>query len=235
MKKPIMIIAVAAGFIAPSARAAIDIYFLRHGETPWNRAKILQGSISHVDLTNAGVRMAEETAKGLSAAGISFGRIYASPYRRAQHTAEIVSAMGVGPAPIIDRRLREMCFGRYEGMHYGENAYPDDNLRSFFEEPEKYVPQGNGAETFDMVGKRLRDFLENEIRPLDGKVGCVLCVTHSLVLRSLVCEMAGNAAPAAAKKTVQRNCCVHVLRYENGRFTLKETGRIFYSDSTLSN
>ena len=80
--------ALALALFALQGKAAVDVYFLRHGETPWNRAKILQGSISHVDLTDAGVQMAEETAKGLSAAGIRFGRIYTSPYRRAQHTAD---------------------------------------------------------------------------------------------------------------------------------------------------
>ena len=221
--------ALVLALFAHQANAAVEVYFLRHGETPWNRAKILQGSISHVDLTDTGVQMAEETAKGLSAAGISFGRIYTSPYRRAQHTAEVVAAGGVGPAPIVDNRLREMCFGRYEGMKYGKGAYPDDNLRRFFEEPDKYIPQGDGAETFDMVGKRLRDFLENEICPLDGKVERVLCVTHSLVLKSLIREIVGDSAPEAAKKAIQRNCCVHVLLYENGQWTLKDTGRIFYS------
>ena len=45
---------------------------------------------------------------------------------------------------------------------------------------------------------------------------------------ALVREFAGDGASAEAKKTIQRNCCVHVLRYADGRFTLKETGRIFY-------
>ena len=57
----------------------------------------------------------------------------------------------------------------------------------------------------------------------------MLCVAHSLVLKSLVREFAGDGASAAAKKPLQRNCCVHVLRYADGRFTLKDTGRIFYS------
>jgi len=211
------------------AEAAVEICFLRHGETTWNRAKILQGSIPYPDLTEKGVRMAEATAKGMSAAGIHFGRIYSSPLLRAMHTAEVIASCGAGPAPVADRRLREMCFGIYEGKHYGKGAYPDDNLRCFFEEPARYVPRGENAETLAQVGARLRDFLENEIRPLDGKVERVLCVAHSLVLRALVNELAGNAAPAAATKTLQRNCCVHVVKYENGHFTLGETGRIFYS------
>lgn len=210
------------------ASAAVDICFLRHGETTWNRAKILQGSIPYTMLTEKGVRMAEETAKGLVAAGMRFDRIYTSPYLRARHTAELVSAGGAGPAPVEEARIREMCFGRYEGVYYEKGKYPDDNLRRLFEDPENYVPQGDGAETFRSVGERVMDFLEKEVRPLDGKVSRVLCVTHSLVLKSLVRELAGDGASASAKKTLQRNCCVHTVRYENGRFSLVETGRIFY-------
>ncbi|MBQ3344141.1 MAG: histidine phosphatase family protein [Kiritimatiellae bacterium] len=229
MRSGRLIAAALAVAVAFRSHAAVDIYFLRHGETTWNRAKILQGSISHTDLTAKGVRMAEATARGMSAAGMRFGRIYTSPYRRARHSAEVIAESGIGPAPVDDARLREMCFGRYEGMRYEKGAYADDNLRRFFEEPDRYVPQGEGAETAAQVRARLRDFLENEVRPLDGKVSSILCVTHSLVLRALVRELAGDDAPAAATKTLQRNCCVHAVHYENGRFTLGETGRIFYS------
>ena len=223
-----------AGLIAVFAVCAVqswgmEVYFLRHGETSWNRAKILQGSIPYTDLTRKGVRMAEETAKGMLAAGIRFDRIYTSPYRRARHTAERIAGGGVGPTPVVDRRLREMCFGRYEGVRYGKGEYPDDNLRRFFEEPELYVPAGDGAETLAAVGERLRTFLEEEVRPLEGKAERVLCVAHSLVLKALVREIAGTNASASAKKTLQRNCCVHVLKCVDGRFTLAETGRVFYS------
>ncbi len=210
----------------------LEVYFLRHGETTWNRAGILQGSIAFTDLTARGVRMAEETSKGFAAAGIAFDRVYTSPYLRASHTAAIVAGTN-SPAPRADARLREMCFGRYEGVRY-KDAWPDDNLRLFFEDAERYVPKGDGAESFDAVGGRLRDFLENELRPLAGKAKRVLCVTHSLVLKSLVRELAGDAASSAARATIQSNCCVHVVRYENGRFSLRETGRIFYAPEAFA-
>ena len=211
------------------ADAAIDICFLRHGETTWNRAKVLQGSISYIDLTQNGVRMAEETARGFAAAGIRFDRVYTSPYLRARHTAALVVDGGAGPAPVEDARLREMCFGSYEGVRYEKGAYPDDNLRCLFEEPDRYEPRGDGAETFQMVGARMMEFLENEVRPLDGKVGRVLCVTHSMALNSLVRKLPVGGAAASGEKTFPRNCCVHTVRYEDGRFTLVETGRIFYN------
>ncbi|MBR4654190.1 MAG: histidine phosphatase family protein [Kiritimatiellae bacterium] len=230
---PLAMLCLACAVFAPRVDAAVEVYFLRHGETTWNRAGLLQGSIAYTDLTRKGVLMAEETARGMSAAGIRFDRIYASPYLRARHTADLIAKGMGGPAPIEDERLREMCFGWYEGKPCRKGDWPDENLRRLFEEPDGYVPHGEGAETFKKVGRRLRDFLEGEIRPLDGKVERVLCVAHSIVLRALVRELAGDNAPASAMKTLQCNCCVHVVRYEDGRFTLKETGRIFYSPETF--
>ena len=92
-----------------------------------------------------------------------------------------------------------------------------------------YVPTGKGAETFDDVAARLRAFLDEVIRPLEGKADKVLCVAHSFVLKTLVREYAGDSASDAAKKPLQRNCCVHVLECRNGRFTLKDTGRLYYN------
>jgi len=215
---------------APLAQAAFDVYFLRHGQTDWNRERRLQGSVSHTKLTDEGRRMAEETGVGMASVGLRFDRIYTSPYERARETADLVSRK-TGPRPVVDRRLREMCFGKYEGQRYGKGNYPDDNLRLFFEgEADRYVPQGEGAESFAQVQARLRDFLETELKPQDGKVTNVLCVAHSLVLKSLVRELAGDRASAAARKTLQPNCCAHVVRYENGKFTLVETGKVYYAD-----
>ena len=172
--------------------------------------------------------MAEETGMGMAVVGLRFDCVYTSPYARAKETAELV-ARRTGPDPVVDRRLREMCFGKYEGQRYGKGAYPDENLRLFFEgDADQYLPQGEGAESFAQVQSRLRDFLERELRPLDGKVTNVLCVAHSLVLKSLVRELAGDSASASAKKTLQPNCCVHVVRYDEGKFSLVETGKVYY-------
>lgn len=211
-----------------TTQAAFDVYFMRHGQTDWNREKKLQGSVSHTRLTDEGRRLAEDSGNGMAAAGLRFDRIYTSPYLRAKETAELV-AEKTGPAPVVDERLREMCFGKYEGQRYGKGSYPDENLRCFFEgDADRYVPQGENAESFGQVQSRIRDFLEHELRPQDGTVTNVLCVAHSLVLKSLVRELEGNCASDSAKKTIQPNCSVHKVRYENGRFMLIETGRIYY-------
>ena len=208
------------------ALADFDVYFLRHGETTWNHERRLQGSISNTVLTAKGVQMAEETSKGMREAGMSFDRIYTSPYIRARHTAEIV-ADGSGLVPIRDERIREMCFGKYEGQVYGKGQWPDENLRFFFEDPERYLPQGKGAESFDQVQARLRDFLECELKPLDGKIKQVLCVSHALVLKWLVREFGDMSA--FGRQPLQRNCSVSILHYADGKFTIKEVGKVYYN------
>ena len=220
-----MILGVA--FLPFALLADFEVWFLRHGETDWNREKRLQGSISDTHLTELGIEMARKTADGISASGVRFDRIYTSPYARAAETAALVAAK-TGPKPVADMRIREMCFGIYEGGKYGPGNWPDENLRFFFEMPEKYVPTGKGAESFAQVRARLRDFLESELKPLDGKVVRVLCVAHSLVLKALVLELADDNTPAAARNPIQPNCCVHVVHFSNGRFSLGRTGRVFW-------
>jgi broad specificity phosphatase PhoE len=119
--------------------------------------------------------------------------------------------------------------GKYEGMRYAKGKYPDDNIMNFFEGTGPYVPTGAGAESMDDVAVRLKSFLDETVRPLDGKVDKILCVTHSFVLKTLVREFAGDSASDAAKKPLQKNCCVHVLEYKDGRFSVKETGRTYYN------
>ena len=89
----------------------MEVYFLRHGETEWNREKRIQGSTEWTDLTQEGVRAAEAARDGMLAAGLKFDRLYTSPYRRAIHTAQIIG-VGLGLEPVVDRRLRELSFGR---------------------------------------------------------------------------------------------------------------------------
>ena len=224
--RKILILAVAV-LASGLAATALEVHFLRHGETAWNRAKVLQGSIPYTDLTPRGVKMAEDTAKGMAAAGIRYDRIYASNLLRAQRTAEII-AKAQGMKPTVDTRLREMGMGKYEGMRYAKGEYPDDNLKNFFEGTDPYVPTGTGAESFDDVAARLKSFLDEVVRPMEGKADKILCVAHSFVLKALVKEFAGDNASEAAKNPIQRNCCVHVLECKDGRFTLKETGKIYY-------
>ncbi len=203
------------------------VYFFRHGETMWNREKRIQGSTPHIDLTDNGVRLAEATRDGFAARGIRFDCAYTSPLRRAAHTAEIIAG---DVCPIIaDDRLREMGFGKYEGTRIGDGLWADDNIRRMFTDTDNYVPPP-GAESLEAVAARIRDFLENEIAPLEGRCETVLAVSHGGAMRSLV-RLIRHLPAADYWRGRQPNCCVHVVNVENGEFSLEEPLARLFADS----
>ena len=171
------------------ARADFEVYFLRHGETTWNRAHVLQGSLSYPRLTLRGERMAAATAEGMVCAGIGFDRVYTSPLGRARQTAEfIVDGLRL-PKATCDTRLREMGFGKYEGLRYEKGHWQDDNLRRFFEDLERYVPTGDGAESLEQVQVRLRGFL---VEAVDMFVAAALSGASRIQMGAMMAEGRGR-------------------------------------------
>ena len=202
----------------------MEVYFLRHGETEWNRDKRIQGSTEWTDLTDEGVRVAEVSRDGMLALGMSFDRLYSSPYRRALHTAQVIGA-GLGLEPVVDCRLREISFGPYEGTHYGEGRFADDNIRRCFQDPPRYVAP-EGGESFDEVAARVKDFFDNELAPLAGHLTRVLAVAHGGILRTVL-RLAAQIPLADFWKGSQPNCCCHIVDLSNGRLMLKSRSVVF--------
>jgi broad specificity phosphatase PhoE len=87
-------------------------YFLRHGQTDWNRDGRYQGT-SDTPLNETGVTQAKAAASAI--ATVRINRIVASPLIRALKTAEIV-AEKTGVPIYVDRDLRERHFGSFEGL-----------------------------------------------------------------------------------------------------------------------
>lgn len=202
----------------------MEVCFLRHGETEWNQEKKIQGSTEWTDLTDGGVRVAETARDGLLARGMTFDRLYSSPYLRALHTAQIIGA-GIGLEPIVDRRLREMSFGPYEGTRYCDGSFADGNIRSCFMDPPRYVAR-EGGESFDDVAARVKDFFDMELAPLSGDVARVLVVAHGGIMRTVL-RLAAAVPLADFWKGTQPNCCMHVVDFSDGRISLKARAQTF--------
>lgn len=99
-----------------SARDRIRIftrpfYYLRHGETDSNAARLIAGSLD-VDLTALGREQAHAAARTL--AGLPITAIYSSPLRRARDTAQpIAEALDLPVTIIAD--IAERNWGELEG------------------------------------------------------------------------------------------------------------------------
>jgi probable phosphoglycerate mutase len=104
----------------PIALFQRPFYFLRHGETEANVARLISGG-REVDLTARGREQAREAALVLGAEPIS--AIYSSPLRRARETAEPIAAALRLPVSII-AELAERGRGALEGTPIGAAAEP---------------------------------------------------------------------------------------------------------------
>lgn len=92
------------------------VYFIRHGETDFNKRCLIQG-MSDIPLNDKGIHQAELAADWFKQQGIVFDEVFSSPLVRARKTAAIVSGRTfeeVHP----DARIQEMDFGVDEGKPY---------------------------------------------------------------------------------------------------------------------
>lgn len=89
----------------------IPFYFIRHGQTDWNREGRLMGQ-NDIPLNKTGIKQAQVAASGLN--DLQIDRIVSSPLLRAKQTAEIISNTISAPISFHDD-LKEVYFGTAEG------------------------------------------------------------------------------------------------------------------------
>jgi broad specificity phosphatase PhoE len=148
------------------------ICFLRHGPTEWNEQGRIQG---HTDIPLSAAGLAR--MRGLMPPD-PFGppiRAFASPLLRARQTAE---ALGLA-APVLDARLMEQNWGRWEGlsraeirMRDGADCFSAAGLKGAFTPP--------GGESTNALTARVAAFLKDAA----AGEGDAVAVAHLGVLRA---------------------------------------------------
>ena len=204
----------------------MKVYLVRHGETEWNRRGKIQGQ-ADIPLNEKGEDLAFLTGQKMK--DIPFKRIYTSPLSRARRTAELIS--GQRGLPLMeDSRLLEISYGNREGQLLALiHRLPFLRLHRYVSRPAAYVPP-KGGETYDDLRKRCREFLEQELKPLEEQMDHVLVCGHGALIREMVCIIDGIAPDAFWKGPVQKNCAVTVLSLEQGVFQVMEEGTVYYND-----
>ena len=162
----------------------MELYIIRHGKTPWNVDRLLQGG-TDIELNEDGRDLAIKTGEGLK--DVDFDVIFSSPLKRATETAELIR--GDRGIPIItDDRLREISFGSREGERaMALKDDPSDSFYFFFHAPEKYDPLD--GETFQSVMDRTKSFLEERVEPLKNEYNRIMRVGHGAMNKGLMCHI----------------------------------------------
>ena len=156
------------------------IYLLRHGQTEWNVEGRYQGQLDS-PLTLKGKTQAKTNAEKLEKhLDYSKVKFFASPLGRARSTAELIAKeLKLQSSIIFEKRIQEFNYGLFEGR---TKEYCRTVLTSEFEQREanKWTYVLEGGESYEMVTKRLKSWLESI---QDEEV--IVVVAHEMINRAL--------------------------------------------------
>jgi alpha-ribazole phosphatase len=165
------------------------LILVRHGQTEWNVQRRYQGQ-TDIPLNDVGRQQA--TALALRLEGEDMAAIYASDLKRTRQTAQAI-AERCGLLVHDEPRLREMCFGDWEGLTHAEieARWPDEQA-AWYADPTNVAPPG--GETLAQVVTRVKAAANDIVREAQERT--VALVAHGGTLRVLVCQAMGIEPPA---------------------------------------
>lgn len=169
------------------------LILIRHGETDWNREGRLQGG-QDIPLNEIGRGQAAQAAARLRALAPDFATLdyVGSPMARARETMAILRReLGLPPdGYVVDERLRELTFGRWEGQTWRE-VRKAEREQAQMRERDKwgFAPPG-GGESYAMLAERVRPVLAGFSRE-------TVVVSHGGVARAVL-ALVGAVPPAKA-------------------------------------
>ena len=203
------------------------LYVIRHGETEWNRKKLLQGWHGE-DLNERGVLLAELTAEGLK--DTHFDLCYTSPLIRARHTAEII--LKGRDVPIIeDDRLKEICFGEWEGKSCDLTKPMEIDRENFIllqTDSFRYQAPKGGETVMDVIDRCADFFAELTSDPsLADKT--ILISTHGAACRALLNPFYEDRT-SFWQTGVPMNCAVSILEVKDKKTSFLAKDKVYYPE-----
>jgi 2,3-bisphosphoglycerate-dependent phosphoglycerate mutase len=185
------------------------ICVVRHGETDWNIAGILQGW-RDVPLNERGREQSREMAASFATWG--FSRVYASPLRRSLENAAIV-AEGLGlPPPTAHPGLKERNFGDIQGIPKAELAELNPLLleQILKRNPAAEFPEGEAMDGF-------ADRVLAAVREIGARHAAerVLVVTHGWTMDVVTREVSGLPRSAILHHKPRNGECLWLEATQN--------------------
>ena len=211
---------------ASGAADTADVLLLRHGATQLTPQKRFSGVGSgNLELSASGRDQAQRSARSTLVRGAGLVEIVCSPLRRCTETAEILAAE-LGLHVRVEADLREMDFGKWEGLTYAEveQRHPDDLAE--WKRSAAVAPTGS-AETFSGVLDRMGTLAGRLATRYAGE--SVLAITHVTPIKALVAQ-ALDAPPSALFRMELSSASFSRIAYTGSEASV----RLFNGTSHLS-
>jgi 2,3-bisphosphoglycerate-dependent phosphoglycerate mutase len=188
-----------------SAAAVMDIYLVRHGETDWNRAQRLQGTIE-TPLNLIGIAQAGYLADRFRLLAVS--SVVTSPLGRARSTARAI-ARGSHAGFVVDPLLAEIDHGSWAGLTIPTIARtcPGAVTNSQLQPEALDV---SGGETLAAAYHRASAVLRRLVAA--SPAAAVVVVSHGVINALLICAAAGKL-PTHMREYTQPNGSTYRLRF----------------------
>lgn len=163
---------------------AVQVYFLRHGETSYSRTGGFCG-FTDAELTPEGELMAEDFASKYAA--LPWEGIYCSPLQRTVATATPLAGR-IGLKLALRDGLKEINYGQWEKRSHAEvkEQYQEDYSK-WLAEPAWNAPTG-GETAFQIAERSTAVIQEILSRHASGNV---LVVSHKATIRIILCTLLG--------------------------------------------
>ena len=194
-----------------------EVVLLRHGDTRLSPERRFSGvGSAGLGLSAVGRNQAQRAAGSAVLQGGTFAEVLTSPLTRCQETATIVAA-ALGVPVSIDEDLREMDFGRWEGMTFDEalEHYAEDI--ELWKQSASAAPTGS-SETFAAVVDRMAAVAERFASRYAG--ASVVVVSHVTPIKAMVASALG-APPSALYRMELSSACFSRITYIGGEACLR--------------
>ncbi len=200
-----------------------EVVVVRHGETPWNVERRVQGW-EDIPLNETGIRQAQALARHLARTrqhGNQIDAIYSSDLQRARMTAEIVGQTLSIPV-VLDEGVRERHFGVLQGLVFStmEEHQPEAARIWKSRDPDAILPEGES----------LRRFHERVTQAIDAIAARhlgqrVMVVSHGGAM-DIIWRHAKQASLLAPREAELLNASINRIRVLPARWEIIEWGNV---------
>lgn len=184
------------------------LYFVRHGQTDWNKALRWQSS-SDNPLNQLGIEQADAVAAYFADQAVPAEAVISSPLKRAMTTARAI-AIALGLDLKLEPTFYELSLGDFEGKTtdelVAEYAGKFDSWLS-----RHHLDAAPGGENLEQGVKRVSPALKSQISEFSGPI---VIVAHQAILCAMKASLSGKVDLATLASYKQANYEIDVWDIE---------------------